>query len=51
MVTAVRRLLLYLGGVCAALALVEGAFRVFAREILFALAHAGVQIDFIYFSF
>jgi hypothetical protein len=29
----VRRLLLYLGGVCAALALVEGAFRVFEREI------------------
>ncbi|HEY6146791.1 MAG TPA: hypothetical protein VIZ69_03805, partial [Thermoanaerobaculia bacterium] len=28
-----RRLLLYLGGVCAALALVEGAFRVFEREI------------------
>jgi len=33
MVAAVRRLLLYLGGFCAALALVEGAFRIFEAEI------------------
>lgn len=33
MVAAVRRLVLYLGGVCAALALIEGAFRILEREI------------------
>ena len=40
MVAGVRRLLLYLGGVCAALGLLEGVFRVFEREISASVSRA-----------